>query len=84
MPKYKVTINLNSLNYEVDEENEDSAIKLAEQMALDEPQYDLLKWANYDVEEITDCLKECDVCEAKEGEPHCDCGNCDCGKGGEL
>jgi hypothetical protein len=54
MPKYKVTINLNSLNYEVDEENEDSAIKLAEQMALDEPQYDLLKWANYDVEEITD------------------------------
>ena len=22
---------------------------------------------------------ECDVCEAKDGEPHCDCGNCDCG-----
>lgn len=53
MPKYKVTINLNSLSYEFDEENEDSAIKLAEQMASDEPQYDLLKWATYDVEEIT-------------------------------
>ena len=23
---------------------------------------------------------ECDVCEAKNGEPHCDCGNCDCAK----
>lgn len=21
----------------------------------------------------------CDVCEALDGEPHCDCGNCDCG-----
>jgi hypothetical protein len=54
MPRYKVTINLNSLSYEVDTEYEYDAVKLAEQMALDEPQYDLLKWANYDVEEITD------------------------------
>ena len=23
-------------------------------------------------------IQECDVCEAKDGEPHCDCGNCDC------
>jgi len=22
--------------------------------------------------------EECDVCEAKGNEPHCDCGNCDC------
>jgi len=22
---------------------------------------------------------KCDVCEAKDGEPHCDCGKCDCG-----
>ena len=27
-----------------------------------------------------DCPRECDVCEAKDGEPHCNCGNCDCGK----
>lgn len=26
---------------------------------------------------------ECDVCEAKSGEPHCDCGNCDCAKEAE-
>ena len=23
-------------------------------------------------------MNECDVCEAKDGEPHCDCGLCDC------
>ena len=22
----------------------------------------------------------CDICEAKDGEQHCDCGNCDCGE----
>ena len=22
---------------------------------------------------------QCDVCEAPDGEPHCNCGNCDCG-----
>jgi hypothetical protein len=54
MPKYKVTINLNSLSYEVDTEYEYDAVKLAEQMALDEPQHYLLKSAYYDVEEITD------------------------------
>jgi hypothetical protein len=21
---------------------------------------------------------ECDVCESADGEPHCNCGNCDC------
>jgi hypothetical protein len=24
--------------------------------------------------------EECDVCEAKPGEPHCSCGSCDCEK----
>lgn len=52
MAKYKVTINLNSLSYEYEAENEDEAISKAEEMALEEPQYDLLKWASYDVEEI--------------------------------
>jgi hypothetical protein len=54
MPKYKVTINLNSLSYEVETEYEYDADKLAEQMALDEPQHYLLKSADYDVEDITD------------------------------
>lgn len=53
MTMYKVTVNLNSISYEVEAEDEDKAINLAEQMALDEPQYDLLKWANYDIEEIS-------------------------------
>lgn len=53
MPRYQVTINLNSLSYEVDSENEHEAIRLAEQMALDEPQHYLLKSAYYDLEEIT-------------------------------
>lgn len=26
-------------------------------------------------------IGECDVCEAPDGSPHCDCGNCDCGEG---
>jgi hypothetical protein len=26
-------------------------------------------------------MSECDVCEAPDGTPHCDCGQCDCGKG---
>ena len=28
---------------------------------------------------ITDIDNKCDVCEALDGEPHCNCGNCDCG-----
>jgi hypothetical protein len=28
--------------------------------------------------EVIDMGTECDVCEAKDGEPHCKCGNCDC------
>jgi hypothetical protein len=50
MTKYAVTINLNSLSYEFEAENEDEAIAIAEGFALDETQYDLLKWAGYDVE----------------------------------
>jgi hypothetical protein len=30
--------------------------------------------------QLTEREGECDVCEAKDGEPHCNCGNCDCGK----
>jgi len=34
-----------------------------------------------DVEDVTpEEDDKCDVCEATDGEPHCDCGNCDCGE----
>jgi hypothetical protein len=36
---------------------------------------DLAKWADYEVS-----IEECDVCEAPDGTPHCDCGQCDCGE----
>lgn len=50
--RYRVTINLNSITYEFNEENEDEAIKKAHDMGLEELTYDLFKWATYDVEEI--------------------------------
>ena len=52
MAKYEVKIFLNSVSYEIEAENEDKAIEQAEEYALEESQYDLLKWANYEVEEI--------------------------------
>ena len=34
-----------------------------------------------DVEDITPEEEgKCDVCEHADGEPHCDCGDCDCGE----
>jgi hypothetical protein len=51
MPKYTVTINLNSISYDIESDNEDNAIAQAEAFALEESQYDLIKWAYYDVRE---------------------------------
>jgi len=54
VPLYEVKINLNSITYEIEADDEDTAIEEASELALDETQYDLLKWADYDVEEIKD------------------------------
>jgi hypothetical protein len=52
MTEYQVTINLNSITYELEAGNEDEAIALASRIAMGENTYDLLKSAYYDVEEV--------------------------------
>ena len=51
MNKYRVTVNLNSISYEFEAENEAKAIEFAEECFYDETLYDILKWANYEIEE---------------------------------
>ena len=48
MEKYEVEINLHSISYEIEAENEEEAIAQAYELAMQETQYDLLKWANYE------------------------------------
>ena len=43
----------------------------------EKPWDDLNQWWQAEEPEVG----ECDVCEAPDGEPHCDCGQCDCGEG---
>jgi hypothetical protein len=50
MPNYNVRINLNSISLNLDAEDENHAFELAYEIALNETQYDLLKWAEYDIE----------------------------------
>lgn len=52
MPKYKVTIYLNAIDYEIEAENPEVAIQNARDYAIQESQYDLLKWADYETEEL--------------------------------
>lgn len=52
MPKYKVTIYLNAIDYELEAENKDKAITMARDYAMQESHYDILKWADYETEEI--------------------------------
>ena len=52
--KYKVTISLNSISYEIEAENEEVAIQKANELAMTESHYDLLKWADYEAEQIND------------------------------
>ena len=51
-PTYEVRIFLNSLSYQVTAENEQEAINKAEEFAMQEGHYDLLKRADYEVEEV--------------------------------
>jgi disulfide oxidoreductase YuzD len=53
MPKYEVRIDLNSITYEIEADNEDEAVEFAEEIVYDNTMYDLLKWADYTVEEMT-------------------------------
>ena len=53
MPKYEVRIDLNSITYEIEADNEEKAIEFAGEIVYDETMYDLLKLAYYEVEEIT-------------------------------
>lgn len=52
MAKYKVTIYLNALDYEIESTDEETAITIARDNVLQESHYDILKWADYEVEEI--------------------------------
>lgn len=54
MAKYKVTISLNSISYDIEAENDEKAVTIANELAMSESHYDLLKWADYETEEITD------------------------------
>lgn len=54
MPKYEVTVDINSITYEIEANNEDEAMDMASSLAMQETQYDLLKWANYIADEIED------------------------------
>lgn len=47
--RYEVKIYLNAVDYEIEATDEEEAIKKAYDKALEEPQYDLLKWADYEV-----------------------------------
>jgi hypothetical protein len=53
MPKYEVRIDLNSITYEIEAENKEKAVDSAIEIVYYETMYDLLKWAKYEVEEIT-------------------------------
>lgn len=52
MPKYEVRVNLNSISYEIEADSEEKAIEYAQECFSDESTYDILKWADYGVEEI--------------------------------
>lgn len=51
MPKYEVIVSPNSMRFIVVADTEDGAIELAKDLAHQENQYDILKWADYEVEE---------------------------------
>lgn len=52
MKLYRVTIDLNSISYEIEAEDESKAIDLAQECFYDEKLYDILKWADFQTEEL--------------------------------
>jgi len=51
---YEVKIVLQPIIYEIEAKDEEQAAEYAEELIYDETMYDLVKWADYKVEEITD------------------------------
>jgi hypothetical protein len=51
MPRYRVTIELNPVSYELEAEDEDKAIESAKECYYGETLADLVKWASYTTEE---------------------------------
>jgi hypothetical protein len=51
MARYRVTINLNPISYEIEADNEEKAIEYAQECYYDETLYDLVKWATFSTEE---------------------------------
>ena len=47
MGLYRITIDLNSISYELEAENEDKAIEYAKECFTDETPHDIIKWANF-------------------------------------
>jgi hypothetical protein len=47
MDRYRITIDLNSISYELEAESESKAIEYAQECFFDEKLYDLIKWANF-------------------------------------
>ena len=52
MELYRVTIDLNSISYEVEAESEDKAIEFAQECFFDETLYDIIKWADYKTQQL--------------------------------
>lgn len=52
MTRYEVTVDLNSLTYVIDAEDEEAAVEMAHDLAMEESHYDILKWADYHLEEV--------------------------------
>ena len=52
MNKYKVTINLNSISYELEAENDSKAVEYAQECFYDEKLYDIIKRASYQIDEL--------------------------------
>jgi hypothetical protein len=50
MPKYNVRIDFNSINFDIEADNEEESIQKANELAMEENMYDILKWADYEVE----------------------------------
>lgn len=52
MAKYRITINLNSISYELEAKSDLEAVEYAQECFYTESLYDVIKWADYEIEEF--------------------------------
>jgi hypothetical protein len=52
MKLYRITIDLNSISYEVEAESESKAIEFAQECFFDETLYDIIKSADYKTQQL--------------------------------